>query len=258
MSQSTSITPILLPLVLVLVFAALRRFVPAPASREPDPATLSREEIASYGRYELAAFPLFFACAAATGYAWYWALRGAGALLVAARGEAVHVLGAEPAYWALPAIFLGIVSSAVPIDLAYRRLLRDRYERFMRYGEQKHGYDTRKVMRAMSWLVGCGALVFVVCGVNGVTRVTEDGLVVGRAFSLGAVFHPYASVRAIALEEWATAPNGNRVHRPHYIVRFDDGTEWRSDFGLRGAATAEDRAAIAYIASRTGIALAEP
>jgi hypothetical protein len=139
-------------------------------------------------------------------------------------------------------------------DLVLRALLRDRHARFELASRAKAGFDTRKVVAGMYWMVAAMTVTFFVWWAGSITRIDADGIDVGSGLSLRREVVPYARVRAVQVRDSFRAPNGNVVWRRHHCVVFDDGTEWTTRGALR-APLDSDAQAIAYIAKHAGRAI---
>lgn len=208
-----------------------------------------------YWKWNLGLLVPYFSFAGAIGYGSYEWL-----MYLAARGtdrwpEAVYVLRPTGTAFALPAIFFGMILSAVPVSLLLRLLLgRERYREFSRASRYQHGGDGQKMGAALVVIVG-GAAVFLAAQLLGTyTAAYGDRLVVRTLWHLsGPQTFRFADVAEVLEVEQFTALNGRVQHRPHHVVRFTDGNEWRTrDFGNgRDPDPFEDGPMIRYIAQRS-------
>jgi hypothetical protein len=226
-------------------FSILRRIFPALTSEEP----ITDEERSVYRRWEAGAILPFFLLTALLGYAWYLGLTWAASLFNHEAHGTRFLLQALPPYWWIPAIFLGMITSMIPLDWLYRTLLRDRYRRYERYCMERVGFDPRRLYVCIVVIFFAGAAVFFLAGVTSYSRFTDAGIEIQRPFSLRSSFYEYARVRAIEYRATFRAPAGNRVQTPHYVILFDDGRSWSSRDGLRDPVTKVD-GQIAQLVSR--------
>jgi hypothetical protein len=235
------------------VFALFRRWFPPRIADEDDP--LTDEEHRVYRRWEAWELLPFFAFAPFLGFAWYLALKGAADLL----HEHLHMtLGTRfliqpiSIVWWLPALFLGIVSSSVPVTWLYRLLLRDRYRRFERACDERVGFDGRLVTVWMAAVFAVGSSVWFVVGVRTFARFDGVGVEMRRPLSLRSTFHSYASIKAIEHRATFVAPNGNVVNRPYHIIVFDDGSSWSTNGGLRDPVPELDARIVEMVSRESG------
>ena len=212
-------------------FALFRWLLPAPVTASGDTA-ISDEECRSFRRWDGAAV-LWLLLAAILGYAWYLGMTWAASLFHDEAVSALFVIRTSPIAWALPALFLGLISSLIPLDLLYRALLRERYRRYVRHSNERAGFDGKRLMVCFAILVLVGSTVFFLAGATNFTRFTEAGIEIQHPFAFRPTFYGYNRVRFI--ERWATAqaPSGNKLAHPHLVIVFDDRTSWNSREGLR-------------------------
>lgn len=164
-----------------------------------------------YHRWEVGSIVPFFTFSALLGFAWYAALKAAAGLCDHSTLGTRFLVQPTSIFWAIPSMFLGMVSSAIPLAWLYRWLLRDRYA----------GLETG---RPLAW-----------------TRET----------------HPYAEVKSIEQRATFRAPNGNIVHRLHYVIVFHDGTSWSTREGLRDPVPDMDRQIVEFVSRRSGRSIVE-
>lgn len=84
------------------------------------------------------------------------------------------------------------------------------------------------------------------------TVFDERGITTKRWWGSGGGFHAYSTVRAIRPVNYFTAPNGNQVYRPHYVIDFDDGAQWTTRDGLRTPDPAHDATMMQFVAGKSG------
>jgi hypothetical protein len=249
-------TSFLVPIAVGLSFALLRRFFPVRLADGAEPP-LTDEERRVYRRWELGALLPIFLLVPLLGYAWYLALKGASGLFHQATPATRYLVQPIPIFWGLPALFLGIISSAIPTEWLYRCLLRDRYRRYERFCNERAGYDGR---RALVWLAGlftAGSAVCFLAGVRSFARFDEAGVEIGRPLAFRSTFYPYARVKAIEHRATFRAPNGNTIRRPHYVILFDDGTSWSTRGAFRDPVPEIDERIVQLVARRSGRSIEE-
>lgn len=127
-----------------LSFAFFRRLFPL---RDADPATapLSDEERKVFHRWEIAGLVPLFLFTAVLACGWYHTIKWGAALFHAKVPDTRILLLLDPGWWVVPAMLLGLITSAIPINTFYYVLLRDRYRRFSRACEERVGFDGLRV-----------------------------------------------------------------------------------------------------------------
>jgi hypothetical protein len=239
-----------------LSFALFRWFFPARPADDAEPP-LTDEERRIYRCWEVGALLPFFLFFPLLGYAWYLTLKGASGLFLQATPETLYFAQPSPYFWGLPALFLGIISSAIPMEWLYRSLLRDRYRRYERSCNERVGFDGRRVFTWFAILVTAGSTVCFLAGVKSFARFEEGGVKIGRPLAFRSVCYSYACVQAIEHRVTFRAPNGNTIRRPHYVILFDDGTSWSTRGVFRDPVPELDGRIAQSVARRSGRSIME-
>jgi hypothetical protein len=254
--QASFWTSALIPIAVGLLFALLRRICPSRADNSSD-ASLTGEERRVYRRWEVGSVLPLFLFAPLLGYAWYLVLKGAAELVRHETPDTLILV--QPTWiWSLPAGFLAIITSAIPVEWLYRALLRHRYRRFERFCNERAGFDAGRAMVWLAALVVAGSAVFFLAGVTSFARFTESGINIGRPLSLRSESYEYARVRAIEHRSTIQGPGDNKIGRPHYVIHFDDGTSWSTLDGLLRVPEPELDGRMAQLVSdRTGRGIVE-
>ncbi len=252
MSASTW-TSFLVPLGLALSFALFRGAFPA---RVDDETPLTDEERRVYRRWEAGALAPFFIFVPLLGYAWYLVLKGAASLFHEAAPATRYLVLTMPLFWVIPALFLGMISSAIPMEWLYRCLLRDRYPRYERSCSERVGFDEKRALMWLAPLIIAGSVVCFLAGVTSFARFQEAGVEVGRPLALRSTFYDYAHVRTIEHRAAFRAPNGNIIPRYH-VITFDDGSSWSSRSVFRDPEPDLDGRIAELVARRSGRPIAE-
>jgi hypothetical protein len=239
-----------------LVSGLLRRLFPV-RSADPSEPLLTDEERRDFSRWEAAALrPLLI----------FIPLLGLGRYLLLTWGsggahretpETLILLRPIRYFWMVPSLFLGILTAPSPLDARNRALLGERYRRFERYCEEKQGYDARKAYALLAALAVPAALAFYLAGPTSFTRFTKDGIEIGRPLSFRSEFRKYSNVRTIEHRATFRAPSGRTVHRPHYVIGFDDGESWSTRGLLREPVPEVDDPMARLVSARSGRAIVE-
>lgn len=255
--DSGSIGAIAAAVAVPITMAGLARLLPA----RPPPAevtVLTLDELrARYRALEVGLGLGGLAGAVPLGLAAWLALREVSAWHARLLGPAEVLWVAEPYYWSIPAILLGIAGTLPVTELVARWRLGDRYGEYLAYIEAKTGIDQARLAR---WLVrGTTALcaAFVLLGLDWSVRADADGLALNRYFSVGVERHAWSEVSAIRTAPALIAPNGNRVRRREWILRFTDGRSWSTNNLLASPPEAEKRRLVELVAARSGAPVEE-
>ena len=235
-----------------LVFALLRRIIPARPRQHL--SGLSSEELkARYRKWEVLSGIAYLPFAALLALPWFLGLR-----LVAdrIRPASPGLIAPDPSFWALPAMFLGMVTAAAPLTSLLRLLLGRRYAEYEEYGRRKWGVEGTAAFLLIVSVVIVGCAVAVAFGLMTYTRFDTDGIVIQHCCSFRESRYAYAAVTAIKSVSHVRARNSNIVSKPHYVIEFADGRVWSTAMlrGLRDPRPS-DRTLIDLAAMRSGRAL---
>ncbi len=250
------ITYALIPIAVTAVFALLAKLIPfQPPPEIPDE---ERESLVQRYRWVDAAFlPVFFVSAGLLTLFWSWLLNLLGEWRLSQLPPSVYLITPEPywVFWMLPGLFLGIITSAVPMTLAMRLVLgKQRYAEYLLASQLRTRFDFRKA--TYLFFIGTGLLVgvVVVLGLDWYTRFGEKEIAVNRLLGFGETVYSYNDVTGLVEATHLKAPNGNIVERTRWFILFKDGDRWcNEDLGSRPANFAERDAALRkFVAEKTG------
>lgn len=131
--------------------------------------------------------------------------------------------------FAIPAMFLGIVTSAIPVEYFFKKNFLDTYKRYWKACDNKYNFDGRKVN---SLIFKIGSLVVALCFLyflkctsyvkDRTVSINDFGSFLSRQYSVTDI----ASI--VELSNFK-APNGKVVNRTNYNVTFKDNWIWNID-----------------------------
>jgi hypothetical protein len=209
-------------------FRLFRRIFPL-RPLDPSEAPLSEEERRVYRRWEVAGLLPFALFVPALGYPWFLALKWGAQCFPQEIPGTLLLLRLDPMIWVVPAGFLGLVTSAIPMNALYYALLGRRNRRFNRFCDERVGFDGKRAFALLAVIVIAGVLASFSLAVLSFARFTETGVEIGRAIPPGRTSYEYAQVRSVEHRLTFQAPNGRTIHKTHYAIVFDDGSAWLSN-----------------------------
>jgi hypothetical protein len=239
-----------------VAFALFRRLFPL-GPPDPSEPPLSDEERKFYRRWEMASLvPLFLFIASLT-YPWYLAMECAAGLWHRPTPQTRFLIRPDPHWWFVPAFFLGIISSGIPMFGLYRLLLGGRYKRYDRACAERVGFNARPVviLLAATFLLGTAVFFYFLAG--NFARFTDSGVEIGRPLPFLGRSFAYEQVRAIEHRAAIRSSNGNLIPRPHHVILFDDGTSWSTENLFRPGPEEEEKL-VRLVSRRSGRAVVEP
>lgn len=110
------------------------------------------------------------------------------------------------------------------------------------------------IKRRPALLLAAGAVFFALAGLNYHASITEDGVRLRRCLAFTETRYAFSQVRSVKfVVDWRLL--AWELHRPRFIVAFDDGTRWTTDDGFRRTAAHLDIEAIQRITTRSHVML---
>jgi hypothetical protein len=238
-----------------LSFRLFRRLFPL-RPLHPSEGPLSDEERRIYRNWELWGLLPICLIVPALGYLWFCALTWEAGCFPPDTPDTLFLLRPDRRIWFVPAMLLGIISSAIPFSAFYFVLLGSRYRRFERFCGERVGFDGDRVFALLAAVFIVATLVLFTIAVRSFARFTGTGVEIGRALPPGRTFYEYAKVRSVEHRASFRAPIGRTVHEPHYVIAFDDGSAWYSN-GVHNPPQEVAARIARLVAQRSGRTIAE-
>lgn len=236
-----------------LTFIVLRYLYP---SRARDAAKPSLDAQSSYRRWALRSMHLWWLFTPTIGYVLYLVGDAFGAWSAGFHPKALAVLTPRGPFWVMWTLLTAPVLAGWMVDVLLRRRLGNRYEEVVRYDEQQWGVRPEGFRKLCVVLLAISG-IWLVLLVDWNVRLTDRAIVVNSFWALRARTYAYADVAEIRTAPALYAPNGNRVSRREYSVRFRDGWHWSTHLDPSSGTEADKRRFIEVIASRSGVPVTE-
>lgn len=241
------------PLILALLMMFFRRFkslrVSLPEGPPPDLKVLRKK----YAKWTLLAGLLFLPSWALTGGAVFLLLKFAAYVTYRPVSDALHLAVTPDGFWALLAIFLGMVLGVFPADRLLRRLLgAERHAEYELYDNLSHGgIDGWKVFRVLAVVICLVASVGIVIGIGNYAYATQSEFVF-TVLGFGEHRYSWSEVKEVRLVKSFKAPNENIVSRPYHEIEFADGKVWSVHSSLNDLDWPREQAMFAYVCAQSG------
>jgi hypothetical protein len=234
-----------------ILFALLRTlcpFTPPLRAREYSWEKLEKQ----YRKWEVFSIVPLFGFTAALATVWYTIIRFFVEMSITDTGKYHHLLLPDGAFWALPALFLGMVSSVLPTTLLYKLLLRDRYEEYILCGNLRVGFDAWRVFRGLALVISLGCAALIVLGLDWYVRFTEEEIVINRLLRFDELRYPYSRVQRIRAASHFKAPVGTVREVTYFAIDFEDGERWTTRDGPQDLSRHVGEKIIQFVAERSG------
>lgn len=199
--------------------------------REPDEVELGRwpELQKRFGHLELKMLGLLVPGTILAGGLWYGLLYQVLIATGIRYPGSTYLVSPNPVWFAVVALLLG-VSTALhlfvrPIVEWWVREEAEDWHVYLdvqRFQSRGAGDEVLRIACNVAFLAG---LFLIWPPANSYTLTRPEGLEIHR-WDFSVRTHPYSDiVRLEFVKKW-TAPGGNEVPRPHYVVHFQDGSQW--------------------------------
>lgn len=235
------------PLVPLTVWFILLQLVPAEIAAKSK-AQLTRE----YGKLEEGAIGAWFAAAAGCTAGWWWYLTSTLPGWLPQDEGTIRVIGMERWYWAIPALFLGLVTTPIPTYLVMAPFLRSRFWGFIRQQDMKYGGYARTGF----WITACVAVInipLLYCGWRATANFLPDRVVMHHVFAAPSM-QPYTAIRTLEYANWLRRSSKGGRRRTYMIrIRFADGSDWSGNAGNEDATRMHELDVLRHVSRLSGI-----
>lgn len=257
MELSPAIVSALAAAVCVPLFMALMRRIKIFRHR-PDASKSFAQLAGEYQKWELLSVLLGFVLVAFISFVIQGVLEMIYARQLSYQEPGLFVLGLQPIVWWIPALFFALFIAAIPLHYLFLAMLgRRRYAEYIEYGNQKFEINSWRVFRFLRNLMLPLCMVLTFMALDTYARVTNDRFVVNRFLEIGETAYHLDHLQTIVLVKSFAAPGGNIVRRPHYVLRFQDGSEF--DFHTFPAETdfQQQQSLVGFLVDATGLTVIE-
>lgn len=210
--------------------------------------------------YNAVMFFVFVGSAAMFGAFWVLVMLAANHVIWRFAPGAGYVATQGALFWALPAIFLGMLHSPILLDPIGKRCFRD-YDRLLvftasRSGEPRGAIGASRLVQVLLVLFSLGAIGVLLVGWTWFVRIDASSITVARPFAFSAQTHQADKVTAVLRVARLRAPNGDEVPDDHLVIQFADGSYFRAGTERDGFPPHLRQELIGF-AERTGIAVVD-
>jgi hypothetical protein len=148
-------------------------------------------------------------------------------------------------------MILGIVSCGLSLDWIYRRLLKDRYPNYVRYDKLTSGYDSERAAKPIVLGMGFLSIAMVASALSWHVVFRENDVTFHSWCGLGTTTEFYSNVKEIRTAPQLRAPSGKLVDRREYVVEFDDGATWSTNFQPGDLSLQEKKSLLEFVATKS-------
>jgi len=125
-------------------------------------------------------------------------------------------------------IFGGMLLASLTMFAISKRQLKTDWDEYLAYSNLKYKFNYVKVskytVRIFAFITGLLIIAFL----DWYSAFGQQEIKINGLLSIGAKTYKYSDITQIKDIERLTAPNGNIVDDPHFIIEFNDGVKWNS------------------------------
>ncbi len=205
-----------------------------------------------FRKWEWGSYLLLLTLCALTGFAWWAGLRVIGSWTSERFAHADFVLTPDSVIWGLPALFMGIVSAGLLIDVLYRGILKSRYPDWLAYQKSRYGFDVLTLSKWVYIIILITSVISVGLILDWYAVFEKENIVINRFFALSEDRYFYGDIQEIKTAPRLIAPNGQQVIRREYVLRFSDGSVWSTNGTPSDLQPNEKRTLIGFVEAQSG------
>lgn len=138
--------------------------------------------------------------------------------------KTVYMASLDKAFWAGPAMFLGILFGWLFSSVTLKSWNKQKYQNTQMFYDASWQLNSLKAGKVILAIYLFGILGMVYVGLTSYTRFTEDGVYTHRSFSRSPEYHSYQDITRV--EEVVKVNSRSEDH--NFLVQFSDGRQWRT------------------------------
>jgi hypothetical protein len=157
-------------------------------------------------------------------------------------------------FWIIISIILGISVSILLLNLFLKIKLKENSVKFWIYYNLKYKFNALLILNILTGILLTTGILMTYLGNNSYVKISDKNIRIKSLFSLNEKVFNYSDVKNIVFNEYTTAPNGDKIYKPHYKVIFTDNYEWSSISDMREPKN-DDNQIFEYISKKTNLAI---
>jgi hypothetical protein len=208
-----------------IIFALLRKSRTYKYVGESQTAKTDDEVTGRYRKWDRVARLLVILFAGILGYLFWLMLCAVETARTALLGSANFLLTPLPIFFALPALFAGILFAAIPLKFVLTKILgSEGYDRLVNYWDRRQGINSKRLFRHLV-IFGITLIVAsVLLAFQTYATASAEGLTIHPYFAIHEREYGWSDISRITFVKSFSAPNGSvRRDRPYYVVEMTDG-----------------------------------
>jgi hypothetical protein len=245
-----------------IIFAVLRKSQAYKYVGVAQAAKTDDEVTGQYRKWDRVARLLVVLFAGTFGYLLWVTFCAVESARAALLGSADFVLTPMPIFFALPALFAGILLSAIPLKFVLTKILgSEGYDGLVNYSDRRQGINSKRLFRHLV-IVGVTLIISsVILAFQTYATASEKGLIIHPYFAIHEREYGWPDISRITFVKSFSAPNGSvRRDRPYYVLEMADGYRLNFHSTLLEVPLRDQRRLAAFLAehSHRDVAVEDP
>ncbi|MES2453994.1 MAG: hypothetical protein V4594_00560 [Bacteroidota bacterium] len=228
--MQNEIAAILTSIATFLLYKFFSKIIPVSSSWYTTDKSLALLKI-KYRVFEIKYISLTFLSTAALAFFFFQLFQ----LITDSRTEGIDdariLIKPDMAILLLPAVFDGLLVSAILAPIFGERHLQNDWNEYMAYNNLKYKFNYQKGMTYILRFVGILVIPMTIFALDMYSSFGEHSIKLNPFLGIGVKTYNYSAISSLSRVMKVKAPNGDILNEPHVVIKFKDGAEWstRSD-----------------------------
>lgn len=211
-----------------ILFFIFEQLVPSKLPQTFDPFEMKRKA-ERYDKFEAYALLIIFPSAIVIGYSVYHlGLYISNSML---SDRYIYIQQAPIAFWGILGFVLGIGLLRIPMTLIYKAILKNEYELYLAYTNQKHRWDGLKVWKVIETTLSSIGILLFILGTNWYVRIdtNNDKIEFKTLLSLKTFSYPISRISEISHSPKVILSKDKTI-KEVFTIKVDTTYVWNSKY----------------------------
>ena len=170
--------------------------------------------------------------------------------------EIIYIIKPEMGTWIGMAMISTLGYSVFVLFKIVKWTFKSKETDYWVYYNRKYGFKATGFLKYVGILSLTVGSIWICLNLNSYAKFKEDRIEMKKFGSIKEVEYEYSSISKIIHYQNITAPNGNVVERPHYMIVFNENQKWRTIDEFRTPKHSDEQI-IKLIKEKTGLVIEE-
>jgi hypothetical protein len=223
------VSSLIVPIAVLVVFALLRKYLPAQHPKVGSQSRPSPEELDAFESWNWMVYLAMILIGVIFAWTTHAILRGLNRYYAAAEGPArFQLFPQEAIWWFFPGFGALCLSWEITLLIWGQFSGRERIRDYITWTNQRAGFDSTTVLRWFALLIALPIGILTLLAVPMHTALYDDGMQIGEYARHSPYKYRYSDARSIAIVEGVRDRDGKFAARAAVVIDFADGRRWSS------------------------------